>query len=180
MALVLDAQCQSREGTDIPGNASSQRRPGSQSVSEWVKVSFVHSENGQKATMEEVLLVEGASGSVHCVEPMTVETSKSSSVAAQAEGLGSVQCEFGSATEYMDGRKKSKVDATDELDSNEAVSELTRQFELGSMVEVEKYGFGVVQWLGELGGKKMAGVELVGAKRTVTTCSRENGCSLTS
>ena len=35
------------------------------------------------------------------------------------------------------------------------------EYELGSMVEVEKYGFGVVRWMGEVGGTKMAGIELV-------------------
>ena len=34
-------------------------------------------------------------------------------------------------------------------------------FEPGSMVEVKDYGFGVVQWLGELGGIETAGIELV-------------------
>ena len=35
------------------------------------------------------------------------------------------------------------------------------EYELGSMVEVGKYGFGVVRWMGEIGGTKMAGIELV-------------------
>lgn len=34
-------------------------------------------------------------------------------------------------------------------------------FEHGSMVEVKGYGFGVVQWLGQLKGRETAGVELV-------------------
>lgn len=34
-------------------------------------------------------------------------------------------------------------------------------FEPGSMVEVKGYGFGVVQWLGQLEGRETAGVELV-------------------
>ena len=34
-------------------------------------------------------------------------------------------------------------------------------FEHGSMVEVRGYGYGVVQWVGDIRGKKMAGVELV-------------------
>ena len=35
------------------------------------------------------------------------------------------------------------------------------EYELGSLVEVGKYGFGVVRWMGEVGGTKMAGIELV-------------------
>ena len=34
-------------------------------------------------------------------------------------------------------------------------------FEPGSMVEVKGYGFGVVQWLGQLEGRETAGIELV-------------------
>lgn len=34
-------------------------------------------------------------------------------------------------------------------------------FETGSMVEVKGYGFGVVQWMGQLKGRETAGVELV-------------------
>ena len=34
-------------------------------------------------------------------------------------------------------------------------------FETGSMVEVKGYGFGVVQWMGEMSGTETAGVELV-------------------
>ena len=37
----------------------------------------------------------------------------------------------------------------------------TALFEVGSMVEVKGYGFGVVQWLGTLRGTESAGVELV-------------------
>ena len=35
------------------------------------------------------------------------------------------------------------------------------QFEPGSMVEVQGRGYGVVQWLGEMQGEKMAGIEMV-------------------
>ena len=35
------------------------------------------------------------------------------------------------------------------------------EYELGSLVEVGKYGFGVVRWMGEVGGTKIAGIELV-------------------
>ena len=35
------------------------------------------------------------------------------------------------------------------------------EFEPGSMVEVQGRGYGVVQWLGEMQGEKMAGVEMV-------------------
>ena len=37
----------------------------------------------------------------------------------------------------------------------------THLFEEGSMVEVRGYGFGVVQWLGQMRGRDTAGVELV-------------------
>ena len=51
---------------------------------------------------------------------------------------------------------------TEEVDVVSVGAERPRQlFEQGSMVEVKGYGYGVVQWLGNLSGRETAGVELV-------------------
>ena len=53
----------------------------------------------------------------------------------------------------------------------------TELFEKGSMVEVKGYGYGVVQWMGELEGRNTAGVELV-SKHTHTHTSATISLSL--
>ena len=35
------------------------------------------------------------------------------------------------------------------------------EYRVGSLVEVQNYGHGVVRWIGEVGGERMAGIELV-------------------
>lgn len=65
---------------------------------------------------------------------------------------------------------------TQPANPQEAGSRPSTLFEPGSMVEVKEYGFGVVQWLGQLEGRETAGVELVCAPYIVVG-EGEGGCS---
>lgn len=63
---------------------------------------------------------------------------------------------------------------TQAANPQEAGSRPNTLFEPGSMVEVKGYGFGVVQWLGQLEGRETAGIELVCAPYILVG---EGGCS---
>ena len=38
------------------------------------------------------------------------------------------------------------------------------EYRVGGLVEVQNYGHGVVRWIGEIGGERMAGIELVSVR----------------
>ena len=67
---------------------------------------------------------------------------------------------------------RDKTDGSPETSEQESGGERTEtdngagkiKCEVGERVQHSKYRYGVVRWLGEVGGEKMAGVELVGSQ----------------
>ena len=75
-------------------------------------------------------------------------------------GIGTMQtynCQHGDAEQQ--GVGPPNYDSRTSQDCAAAAPVL--EYRVGSLVEVQNYGHGVVRWIGEVGGERMAGIELV-------------------